>query len=48
MKQVLTQEAFEAFSHSSIFDKAVFCSGDKQGTFVNNEYSSWYNRVGDF
>ena len=24
MKQILTQEAFEAFKHSSIFDNAVF------------------------
>ena len=27
MKQILTQEALEAFDHSSIFDKAVFCLG---------------------
>ena len=29
MKQVLTSEAFEAFVHGSIFDKAVFCLGEK-------------------
>ena len=39
MKQVLTSEAFEAFIHSSIFDKAVFCLGEKQGMLVNDECS---------
>ena len=50
MKQVLTLEAFEAFNYSSIFDKAVFCLGEKQGTLINDECtcSPWYNRVGDF
>ena len=48
MKQILTPEAFEAFKHSSIFDKAVFCLGEKQGMLINDECSSWYNRVGDF
>ena len=48
MKQVLTSEAFEAFIHGSIFDKAVFCLGEKQGMLVNDECSSWYNKVGDF
>ena len=48
IKQVLTPEAFEAFNHRSIFDKAVFCLGEKQGTLVNDECSSWYNKVGDF
>ena len=48
MKQVLTSEAFEAFIHGSIFDKAVFCLGEKQGILVNDERSSWYNKVGDF
>ena len=47
MKQVLTSEAFEAFIHGSIFDKAVFCLGEKQGMLVNDECSSWYNKVGD-
>ena len=41
MKQVLTSEAFEAFIHGSIFDKAVFCLGEKQGMLVNDECSSW-------
>ena len=40
MKQVLTSEAFEAFIHGSIFDKAVFCLGEKQGMLVNDECSS--------
>ena len=48
MKQVLTSEAFEAFIHGSIFDKAVFCLGEKQGMLVNDECSSWYNKVKDF
>ena len=36
MKQILTPKAFEAFNHSSIFDKAVFCLGEKQGMLVND------------
>ena len=48
MRQILTLEAFEAFIHSSIFDKAVFCLGEKQGMLVNDECRSWYNKVGDF
>ena len=47
-KQILTLNAFEAFNYSSIFDKMVFCLGEKQGMLINNECSSWYNRVGDF
>ena len=48
MKQVLASEAFETFTHGSIFDKAVFCVGEKQGMLVNDECSSWYDKVGDF
>ena len=48
MKQILTPEAFKAFNYSSIFDKTVFCLGEKQGMLINDECSSWYNRVGDF
>ena len=48
MKQILNPEAFEAFNHSSIFDTSVFCLGEKQGMLLNDECSSWYNRVGDF
>ena len=48
MKQVLTLKAFEAFTHGTIFDKAVFCWGEKQSMLVNDECSSWYNKVGDF
>ena len=47
LKQVFLPDAFEAFLHSSIFDKAVFCLGEKQGMLVNDECSSWYNTVGD-
>ena len=48
MKQILTQETFEVFNNSSIFNKAVFCLGEKQGMLINDDCSSWYNRVGDF
>ena len=48
LKQVLLPDALETFLHSSIFDKAVFCLGEKLGMLVNDECSSWYNRVGDF
>ena len=34
--------------HHSILDKTVFCLGEKQGTIVNDDCSSWYNRVGEF
>ena len=34
MKQILTPEAFEAFNYGSIFDKAVFCLGEKQGMLL--------------
>ena len=44
LKQVFPDE-FEAFLRSSIFDKAVFCLGEEQGMLLNDEYSSWYNRV---
>ena len=53
MKQIHTSEEFDTFNHSSIFNKAVFGLGEKQGTctfmLVNNECtcSSWYNKVGD-
>ena len=47
MKQILTLEAFKAFNHSNISNKAVFCLGKKQGMKVNDERSSWCNRVGD-
>ena len=48
LKQVLLMDTFEAFVHSSIFDKAVFYLGKKQGMLVNNECGSWYNKVGNF
>ena len=48
MKQILALKAFKAFNYSNIFDNAVFCLGEKQGMFMNDECSPWYNRVGDF
>ena len=48
MKQILSLQAFEAFNHSSMFDKAVFCLAEKQGMMINDERSPWYSRVGDF
>ena len=47
MKEVLPLNTFQAF-HGCLFDKTVFCLGEKQGMFVNDEYSSWYSSVGDF
>ena len=32
----------------SIFDKTVFCLGEKQGMSVNNDCISWHNKVGKF
>ena len=32
----------------SVLDKMVFCLGEKQGMIVNDDCSSWYNRVGEF
>ena len=37
MKQILTQEAFKAVNHSSIFDKAVFCLVDKQDILIDKQ-----------
>ena len=34
-KQVLTMEATEAFNHSSVLNKALFCLGEKKQGFVN-------------
>ena len=48
LRQVLTPVAFETFCNGSIFDKAIFCLGVKQGMVINDECSSWYSRVGDF
>ena len=48
LRQVLTPVAFETFCNGSIFDKAIFCLGVKQGMVINDECRSWYNRVGDF
>ena len=48
MEQTLTLGAFKAFNHSRIFNKFVFCLGEEQGMLINDECSSWYNRVGNF
>ena len=48
LKKVLPVDTFEAFLRGSIFNKTAFCSGEKQGMLVNDECSSWYNKVGDF
>ena len=45
LKQILLPDAFEAFLNSSIFDKSVFCLGERQGMLLNDEYTSWYSRV---
>ena len=45
MKQIILQDAFEAFLHSSIFISAVYWLGDKQGVLVNNECSFCCKRV---
>ena len=48
LKAVLPMDTFEAFLRGSISNKTAFCLGAKQGMLVNNEGSSWYNRVGNF
>ena len=44
----LTLAVFEAFNHSSILDKTVFCLGEEQSMFIYDGCMSWYNGVGDF
>ena len=48
LKAVLPSDAFETFLHASNFVKTAFCLGEKEGMLVNDECSSWNNRVGDF
>ena len=43
LKKVLSPNALEAFHCGIIFNKAVFCLGEKQGMLVNDECSSWCN-----
>ena len=43
-----TSNVLEVFNHSSIFNNAVFCLGEKQAMLINDECSSWYNRVCQF
>ena len=47
-KQGVPLDAFKAFLGGSIFNKDVFCFKDKRGLLLNDECSSWYNRVGIF
>ena len=48
LKEVLPQDTFKAFLRGILFNKTSFL-GEKQGTWslVDDEYTSWYNRVGD-
>ena len=48
LKEVLRPDTFKAAFQGSVFDKTAFHLGEKQGMLVNNECSSWYNRVGNF
>ena len=34
--------------HCKVFNKAAFCLGEKHNVMVNDDCSSWYNRVGVF
>ena len=45
---VLPPDAFETVLCGNIFDNTAFCLGEKEGMLINDECSSWYNRVGDF
>ena len=42
------QTHLKPFWYSSTFKEAVFCLGEKQDMLVNDECSSWYNRVGNY
>ena len=46
----LSLDNSEAFLRGNTYDKTASCLGEKQGTckLVNNECSSWYNRVDSF
>ena len=48
LKTVLPPNVFKAFVCGSIVDKTAFCLAEKQGMLVNDECSSWYNRIGNF
>ena len=37
VKQILTLETFEGFNYSNIFNKVVFCLGEKEGMLINDE-----------
>ena len=48
LKQVLLPSDFNTFLRSSAFDKTVFSLGERQGLFINDESSSWYDKVSNF
>ena len=48
LKNVLPPNAVEAFLLGSLLGKTALYLGEKQGTLVNNECSSWYSTVGNF
>ena len=48
LRTVFLPNAFETFLHGNIFNKTDFCFGETEGILINDECSSWYNRVGDF
>ena len=41
-------DAFDVFLRRSIFDKALFCLGERKSLLVNDECSSWYSRIEEF
>ena len=45
-KEVLLPDTFKAFLHAIIFNNNAFSLREKQGTLVDHECSSWYERVG--
>ena len=46
-KEVLCPDIFEGFIPSTIFDKMVFCLGEKEGMQLNGDCSSCYCSIGD-
>ena len=48
MQSLIPPDAFKDFLRGSIFDKSAFCLREKQHMLVNDDCSSWYNRVGNF
>ena len=48
LREVLPLDTFRATFCGSLFDETTFCWREKQCMLVNDECSSWYNRVGTF